>query len=64
MLTPIEKKIFSQNLHSIKLAYRIGVFSKEYAINKISRLYAQTFGVCSAIYQEMTLDNWEECLCD
>ena len=35
---------FRQNLESIKLAYNIGVFSKEYARNKFARLYAETFG--------------------
>lgn len=52
---------FRQNLESIKLAYNIGVFSKEYARNKFAYLYAETFGVCSSIYREMRLCNFEEC---
>ena len=52
---------FRQNLESIKLAYNIGVFSKEYARNKFARLYAETFGGNSGIYREMSLCNFEEC---
>lgn len=54
-------KKFQQELHSIKLAYKIGVFSKEYARNKFAILYARTFGVYSGIYREMALVNFEEC---
>lgn len=53
---------FSQNLDSIKLAYKIGVFSHQYAINKIALLYANTFGIYSGIYREMAINNFEECL--
>lgn len=52
---------FKQNLESIKLAYNIGVFSKEYARNKFAHLYAETFGVYSGIYREMRLCDFEEC---
>ena len=52
---------FRQNLESIKLAYNIGVFSKEYARNKFARLYAETFGGNSSIYREMALGDFEEC---
>lgn len=52
---------FRQNLESIKLAYNIGVFSKEYARNKFAHLYAETFGVCSSVYREMMLCDFEEC---
>lgn len=54
-------KKFRQKLESIKLAYNIGVFSKEYARNKFANLYAETFGVCSGIYREMRLGDFEEC---
>lgn len=55
---------FRQNLDSIKLAHKIGVFSHKYAINKIRRLYATTFGIYSGIYRELALGNFEECLED
>lgn len=57
-------KKFRQDLESIRLAYSIGVFSKEYARNKFRILYAQTFGVYSGIYREMSLGDWEECFQD
>lgn len=53
---------FIQQKDSIRLAYEIGVFSLEYAQNKMRRLYAETFGVCSAIYAEMAYNNFTECL--
>ena len=56
----IDMKKFRQDFDSIKLAYSIGVFSKEYAKNKFRNLYAQTFGVCTGIYREMCLGDWEE----
>lgn len=49
------KDKFSQELYSIRLAYNIGVFSKEYARNKFALLYARTFGGASGIYREMAL---------
>ena len=52
---------FRQNLESIRLAYNIGVFSKEYARNKFAILYAETFGGCSGIYRGMRLGDFEEC---
>lgn len=64
MLTPVEQKKFLQNLHSIKLAYSIGVFSENYARMRMRDLYARTFGVFSGIYREMSFCNFEECLCD
>lgn len=51
---------FAQELYSIRLAYTIGVFSKEYARNKFRNLYAHTFGVFSGIYREMFVCNFEE----
>ena len=62
-----DKKVmlkFRQDMHSIKLAYKIGVFSYEYAKNKFRRLYAETFGVFSGIYYEMALGDWQECFED
>ncbi len=56
-----EKCKFIQDLYSIRLAYNISVFSKEYARNKFALLYAKTFGVCSSTYYEMRLCNFEEC---
>lgn len=55
---------FRKDLNSIKLAYKIGVFSHKYAINKIALLYANTFGIFSGIYREMAISNFEECLED
>ena len=52
---------FNRDLESIRLAYKTGVFSKEYARNKFARLYAETFGVFSGIYREMLLCDFEEC---
>lgn len=52
---------FRQELYSIQLAYKIGVFSKEYARNKFAHLYAETFGIFSGIYREMNLCDFEEC---
>lgn len=52
---------FKQNLESIKLAYNIGVFSKEYARNQFAHLYAETFGVFFGIYREMAICDFEEC---
>lgn len=54
-------KKFQQEWNSINLAYKIGVFSKEYARNKYAILYAKTFGVASGIYRELALVNFEEC---
>ena len=56
--------VFKQNLESIKFAYNIGVFSKEYARNKFARLYAEIFGSNSSIYREMALGDFEECFYD
>ena len=64
MFTPVEQKKFTENLYSIKLAYSIGVFSESYAKKRMRDLYAITFGVFSGIYREMSLGDWEECLCD
>ena len=64
MYNTVEMKKFKQDLDSIKLAYRIGVFSHKYAINKVRHLYAKTFGICSGIYWEMAFGNFEECLID
>ena len=55
------KDKFTQELYSIRLAYNIGVFSKEYARNKFALLYANTFGGVSGIYREMALCDFEEC---
>ena len=55
------KDKFRQELYSIRLAYKIGVFSKEYARNKFAILYAKTFGAYSGICREMALGNYEEC---
>ena len=52
---------FKQELDSIRLAYTIGVFSKQYARNKFRNLYAYTFGIFSGIYREMSFGNFEEC---
>lgn len=52
---------FKQELDSIRFAYVIGVFSKEYARNKFRNLYAYTFGVFSGIYREMAFGDFEEC---
>lgn len=64
MYNTVEMIKFKQDLDSIKLAYKIGVFSYQYAKNKMRNLYAQTFGVCSGIYREMMLGDWEECFID
>ena len=58
------KDKFSQELYSIRLAYNIGVFSKEYARNKFALLYARTFGGAYGIYREMALCDFEECFRD
>lgn len=60
----MEREKFKQNLDSIRLAYNIGVFSKEYARNKFAHLYAETFGIFSGIYREMNLCDFEECFTD
>lgn len=60
----INMKKFKQDMDSIRLAYRIGVFSKEYARNKFRYLYARTFGGFSDIYREMQFGEWEECFED
>lgn len=52
---------FKQDLESIRLAYSIGVFSREYARNKFALLYANTFGAASGIYMEMCLSDFEPC---
>lgn len=61
MIDAITMNKFTQELYSIRLAYTIGVFSREYALNKFRNLYARTFGVFSAIYNEMNMFNIEEC---
>ena len=61
MYDRIAMQKFKQDLYSIRLAYTIGVFSYEYARNKFAILYANTFGVYSAIYREMILSNFAPC---
>lgn len=64
MLSEKERLKFQQDKYSIRLAYEIGVFSKEYAKRKFAILYADAFGVFSGIYMEMSLGNFKECFID
>lgn len=64
MLSEKERLKFQQDKYSIRLAYKIGVFSKKYAKCKFAKLYADTFGVFSGIYMEMSLGEFEECFID
>lgn len=64
MLSEKEELKFWQDKYSIRLAYEIGVFSKEYAIHKFAKLYADTFGIFSGIYRELSLGEFEECFID
>ena len=54
------KDKFYKELYSIRLAYNIGVFSKEYARNKFALLQARTFGGAFVIYREIALCDFEE----
>ena len=60
MIDTTVRNRFEQELYSIRLAYTIGMFSKKYALNKFRNLYAKTFGVISAIYNEMSYNNFED----
>lgn len=43
---------FRQDKHSIKLAYKIGVFDRAYAIRKLRNLYADFCGLFTGAYIE------------
>lgn len=64
MLSEKERLKFQQDKYSIRLAYEINVFSKEYAKRKFAKLYADTFGIFSGIYRELNMDEFEECFID
>lgn len=49
---------FCQSAHSVKLAYKIGVFDREYAMNKLAILYATFFGCFTGSYREAMLSDF------
>lgn len=53
-----------QQIEAIRSQYRRGLRTEEEAIQGFADVYAETFGMYSAIYQEMKLCNFEECFGD
>lgn len=61
MMTFEESRIFEEKINTVRKQYRRGMRTKEDAIRGFAQVYAETFGVYSAIYTEMVLCNFEEC---
>ena len=56
-----EKRIFEEKIDTIRKQYRRGMRTREEAVAGFAQVYAETFGVYSAIYTEMALCDFEEC---
>ena len=61
MMTFEEKRIFEEKIDTIRKQYRRGMRTREEAVAGFAQVYAETFGLFTAIYNEMVLCNFEEC---
>lgn len=61
MMSFKEKRIFEEKIDTIRKQYRRGMRTREEAVAGFAQVYAETFGVYSAIYTEMVLCDFEEC---
>lgn len=56
-----EKRIFEEKIDTIRKQYRRGMRTREEAVAGFAQVYAETFGLFTAIYNEMVLCDFEEC---
>lgn len=56
-----DERIFEEKIDTIQKQYRRGMRTREEAVAGFAQVYAETFGVYSAIYTEMVLCDFEEC---
>lgn len=61
MMTFEESRIFEEKINTIREQYRKGMRTKEEAVSGFAQVYAETFGMFTAIYNEMVLCDFEEC---
>lgn len=61
MMTFEEKRIFEEKINTIRKQYRRGMRTREEAVAGFAQVYAETFGLFTAIYNEMVLCDFEEC---
>lgn len=61
MITFEEKRIFEEKIDTIRKQYRRGMRTREEAVAGFAQVYAETFGLFTAIYNEMVLCDFEEC---
>lgn len=52
---------FEEKIDTIRKQYRRGMRTREETVAGFAQVYAETFGVYSAIYTEMVLCDFEEC---
>lgn len=61
MMTFEEKRIFEEKIDTIRKQYRRGMRTREETVAGFAQVYAETFGLFTAIYNEMVLCDFEEC---
>lgn len=61
MMSFDEKRIFEEKIDTIRKQYRRGMRTREEAVAGFAQVYAETFGLFTAIYSEMVLCDFEEC---
>lgn len=61
MMSFEEERIFEEKINTIRKQYRRGMRTREEAIRGFAQVYAETFGLFTAIYNEMVLCEFEEC---
>lgn len=61
MMSFDEKRIFEEKIDIIRKQYRRGMRTREEAVAGFAQVYAETFGLFTAIYNEMVLCDFEEC---
>lgn len=61
MMSFEEKRIFEEKISTIRKQYRRGMRTREEAVAGFAQVYAETFGLFTAIYNEMVLCDFEEC---
>lgn len=61
MMSFEEKRIFEEKIDTIRKQYRRGMRTREEAVAGFAQVYAETFGLFTAIYNEMVLCDFEEC---
>ena len=52
---------FEEKINTIRKQYRRGMKTREEAVAGFAQVYAETFGLFTAIYNEMVLCDFEEC---